>query len=331
MICVKTPLRISLFGGGTDLPEWYNSNKGKTISFSINKYCYLFLRKTDNYFPYKYRFRYHKNENLNSFSKIKHPVIKVCLNKYLPRVKGIEIIHTADLPARTGLGSSSAFTVSLIHGLKKINRQKKISKKYLWKNAINIEQNILKEEVGSQDQIAVAEGGINIINYSKKNISIKRVISNNNFDAVRDNSLLVFLGRHRSAKKIEKSKINNMYMKKEYYKRIFDIANEGQEILLSNKDVKFNDLKNLFDESWFLKKNLSKMVSNKPIDNLFSFLSKKYGSFGKVLGAGGGGFALIISKDKNKKKKIKEYFDRKKIIYTNYNFDLIGSNISILS
>jgi D-glycero-alpha-D-manno-heptose-7-phosphate kinase len=325
MILIKTPLRISLFGGGTDFPHWYESHQGKTISFSINKYCYLILREMDRYLPHKFRLRYYKNENKNNINDIQHPVIREALKKFLPSTKGIEIIHTADLPARTGLGSSSAFTVSLIHGLMKINRSKNISKKSLWNEAINLEQNILREFVGSQDQIIVSEGGINIINYSKKRILISKIKKNKNFEIIKNNSFLLFLGRHRSSQKIEESKINSIKINNMKYKKIFEITSEAQKILLSKKKMNQDNLKLLFEESWRIKKSLSKLVSNSKIDYLFNYLNKKYGAYGKILGAGGGGFALIISENKKIKSQIMKDLIMKKNICLNYDFDFNGS------
>ena len=169
MIITKTPYRVSFFGGGTDLSSWLdNENKGLILSTSINRYCYITLRNLPKIFDYNYRLRYYKNEETNHIKNIKHNSIRACLDIQNFHNKSIELVHHGELPSQSGLGSSSTFTVGLLHGLTEMNKRK-ISKKSLAEKAILIEQKILKESVGIQDHIAASYGGFNIINIKKKN------------------------------------------------------------------------------------------------------------------------------------------------------------------
>ena len=172
MILCKTPLRVSLFGGGTDFPSWFNKHSGMTISIAIDKFCYILIRELPKTFRFKYRLRYFKTETSNNISNIKHPSIKAILKKYNFTKTNFEIYHSSDIPGLSGLGSSSAFTVSLINSIHAWNYIY-LSKKKLSEKAIYVERNLLKESVGYQDQYSSAFGGINVIKYSKKKIDVK--------------------------------------------------------------------------------------------------------------------------------------------------------------
>lgn len=166
MIITKTPYRISLFGGGTDHPTWYRENGGEVISFAVDKYCYLTTRILPPFFDHKYRIAYSKVEMTKTIEEIQHPAVRGALRKYASEMS-LEIHHDGDLPARSGVGSSSAFAVGLIHSLHLLKNQK-ISKLELAHQAIELEQIDLNENVGSQDQIACALGGINYITFGGK-------------------------------------------------------------------------------------------------------------------------------------------------------------------
>ena len=156
MIICRTPFRISFFGGGTDYPEWYKNNEGRVISTTINKYSYINCRYLPPFFDYKFRIRYFKREETQIINEIKHPSVRECLN-FLKFKKGVDIVHNADLPARSGLGSSSTFTVGLLHALYSLKNEM-VAKKKLANEAIHVEQNLIQENVGSQDQTAAAFG-----------------------------------------------------------------------------------------------------------------------------------------------------------------------------
>ena len=175
MIITKTPYRISLFGGGTDHPSWYKKHGGEVISFAIDKYCYISTRILPPFFDHKYRIAYSKVETVNDFKKILHPVVREAIRKFSPNLS-LEIHHDGDLPARSGLGSSSSFTVGMLNALNAL-QGKHISKNDLAKQAIFIEQKVLNENVGCQDQIAAAYGGFNKIEFfSENSFKVSRVI-----------------------------------------------------------------------------------------------------------------------------------------------------------
>ena len=215
MIISRTPFRISYFGGGTDFPDWYNNYGGKVISTTINKYCYVNIRTLPPFFKFRYRLRYWKTEEVNKLNQIKHPSIKETL-KFKRFFDSIELLHNADLPAQSGLGASSSFTVGLINC---INAKKGLisSKRMLASEAAKIEQDRIGEYVGSQDQYAAAFGGFNIIKFNKNKIEVKTIP--NNFDNIKileDSTVLVFTGYQRKASLVEKKKIKNISKKKKF-------------------------------------------------------------------------------------------------------------------
>lgn len=325
MLICRTPFRLSLFGGGTDFPKWYQKNSGLVLSTSINKYCYVILRVLPPFFEYKYRLRYFKNEMTPDVKKIKHKSIKAIIEKYNKNKYGLEIIHSADLPAMSGLGSSSATTVSLINLMHSLNLQK-ISKRELSLEAIHIEQNLLKENVGSQDQFACSFGGFNSINFSKTNIEVEPMLIKSEVKRkLMENITLFFTGYPRKADFIEKNKFKNMNMNAAYYKEIHEIAVEAQNILYNPKKNFLNDIGKLMRENWKLKKSLSNLVSNNKIDEVYNYGIKNGAIAGKLTGAGGGGFMLFLSSNLKDKKKLQSKLQNYKIVDVNY--DETGSQI----
>ncbi len=301
MLICRTPFRISLLGGGTDFPEWYEKNNGITISFTFDKYCYVTLRKLSPLFNFKYRLRYFKNEFPKKINSIKHPCIKAVLEKYDKTNDPLEIIHSSDIPGLSGLGSSSAFTVSLINLILKHNN-KIVSKKKLGNISFNLEKKILKENIGAQDSLACANGGFNIISYTKKNILIKNLNDSLNTNSIINNSLLVYTGQQRKSDDIEEDKIKNIKNKKILYQNLVELAVEGKKILQSSSDKFLIDFAYLLKENWENKKNLSKKVTNNKIDELYNFGLKNGAIAGKLLGAGGGGFMFFLCKSHHDQK-----------------------------
>ncbi len=321
MIITRTPFRISFFGGGTDFPEWYNRSRGKVISTSINKYCYISTRVLPPYFKYNYRLRYFKDEHISNIEKISHPAIRETL-KYLNYKKGLEVVHNADLPALSGLGASSSFTVGFLNSMMALNKRL-ISKKSLGIQAIKIEQELIKESVGSQDQIAAAFGGFNIINFNKNYIEINPVNKISNIKKLEKSVFLIFTGFQRSAQKIEKKKIKKIQKKEYYYNELLKIADQAEKVIYnSNKIVK--DYATLLRESWYLKKKLDPSVTNAKINRIYDLGIKNGAYAGKILGAGGGGFMLFLI-DGNKRNYFNKLF--KKYVIAPISFDKLGTQI----
>ncbi len=325
MIICRTPLRISLFGGGTDFKEWFEDNGGMAISTAINQYCYSTLRNLPNIHPFKYRLRYFKNEFTQSISGIKHKSIKAVLKEYAKKKDCLEIIHSADLPALSGMGSSSAFTVTLIN-LIYANYNKTISKGDLAKRAVFIERDVLKENVGYQDQYATAFGGFNIINFNKDKIIVNPIntssVSTRN---LLDNMVLYYSGYQRQADKIEKQKIKKMRKNLNYYKSIQELTLEAKKIIFSKKNDVNQELGKLMNESWKMKKKLSGLVSNNKINDLIYYGLRNGASGAKLLGAGGGGFILYLTLNKKDKNKLIRKLSAFKIV--NFEVDNKGSQI----
>ena len=325
MITCKTPLRISLFGGGTDFPAWFNKIHGTTLSFTINKYCYLSLRTLPNLFPFKYRLRYFINETSTNIEKIKHPSIKAVLKKYHNSKNGLEIVHSSDIPGLSGLGSSSAFTISMINLIHKYNNIR-LTKEQLVKKSIEIEHDILRESSGYQDQYACTYGGFNLIKYKKNKVEVNKLkINKYNLNNLISNSILVYSAIQRKSEKIEKDKIKNLVKNKKNLLNILQISNEAKKVLETKTNFQISSIANLLNEGWKCKKELSKYVSNSKIDQLYEFGLKNGAIGGKLLGAGGGGYILFLSKDKENQKKLINSLNKK--VYFKFNIDHNGTQI----
>lgn len=329
MIFVKTPFRISFLGGGTDHPIWFHKNPGLVISTAINKYCYIIGDKTDNHNPdYRFFFQYLINEKTNSIKEIKHKVIREALSRLYKDEpsKLLKIIHTSDLPSKSGIGSSSSFSVSLIHLILKL-QNKNLNKKSLIKKTIDFEYKHLKEFVGYQDQIAAVYGGFNIINFNEKKFRIKKLNSSkflSNF--IKNQSLLIHSGIYRFADQIEKSKFNNLKINSDLLKSIYEIAYSGKKILNKSVEEFVKELPYLMNESWKLKKKLGKNVSNPIIDNIMDYCLKNGATTGKLLGAGGGGFLFFLFRNQKQRNYVAKIFKRKKFfVVDNLETDNSGS------
>ena len=321
MIISKTPYRISFFGGGTDFSDYYNNHDGCVIGSTIDKYCYISLRKLPPFFKNKHRIVWSKIQLPNTINQIRHPSIKGILN-YFKMKEGIEIHHIGDLPAFSGIGSSSSFSVGLINALLTL-RDKKLGKKKLGKLSLYIEHNILKEYVGSQDQIWASHGGMNIINFNKKEIRLNKIkITEERKKKLSSNLILFFTGKSRFSGKIEQKKISkidkNLKTLDEMKKYVFFC----KKILEENSSLfEFGDLLN---EYWNLKKKLSNNISNTQIDEIYKEAMISGARGGKIIGAGGGGFILFYAKPEIQKKLIRKF---SKLIPVNFNFSEEGSKI----
>ncbi len=327
MIISRTPFRISFFGGGTDYPIWYEEHGGCVINATINKYCFITARYLPPFFKYKHRIRYYEHEETQTLDEIKHPSVRECA-KYLKINKGIEIVHNADLPAQSGLGSSSTFTVGMLNALHTLQNYMP-TKRELALDAIHIEQNIIGESVGSQDQTAAAFGGINKITFNgTKNIDVESIIiSNERRMELQDNLMLIFTGFARSASKIAKIQIEVTHEKGKELTMMKEICDEGLKRLTDSKQSldKFGELLN---DQWKIKRDLTDKITNKEIDSIYKAGMDAGALGGKLLGAGGGGFMLFYV-PKYKQENVKLVLKKKLIVPIR--FEYTGSKIIYIS
>lgn len=325
MIISKTPHRISFFGGGTDYPAYYLKHGGKVLGVAIDKYCYLSVRKLPPFFDFKHRIVYSKIENVKDINEVLHPSVRETL-KYLKVPYGISIHHDGDIPARSGMGSSSAFTIGLLNTMYALEG-KRVSKDELAQKAIHIEQNLIKENVGSQDQTFAAHGGLNLINFlTNGEIVVEPIIMKPerlaNFER---KFMLYFTGFSRIASEVAGDKIKNIPKNEDNLFQMKDMVNEAYKILVSSRrDLR--EFGELLNETWKLKKTLSDKVTTPGIDEIYEIAIKNGAIGGKLCGAGGGGFMVFYVEPKSQskvKKALRNY------LYVPFNFDFDGSKIIV--
>lgn len=300
MIICRTPFRISFFGGGTDYPAWYLKHGGSTLCTSIDKYCYITCRTLPPFFEHRLRVLYSKIEECQSVEEVQHPAVRETL-RFLKIDSGLEIHHDGDLPARSGMGSSSSFTVCLLHTLY-AHQGIMPSKKQLALESINIEQNMIKETVGSQDPVCAAYGGLNQIIFSMNGeIDIRPLtLSIPRMEELDSHLMLFYSGIKRTASDVAKSYVDDIESKAELLGEIQKMVEEGVAILKSNSCIcKFGEL---LHKGWMLKKSLSSEVSNNAVDEFYQRALASGAIGGKVLGAGGGGFLLFFVSPSAQKK-----------------------------
>lgn len=322
MVISRTPFRISFFGGGTDYPAWCNQNRGAVLATTINKYCYISCRYLPPFFEHKSRIIYSKMEQVKRISEIQHPAVRACL-KFMKIKEGIEIHHDGDLPARTGLGSSSSFTVGLLNAFYALQGVM-VSKMELAQKAILIEQEMLKENVGSQDQISAAFGGFNIIEFKgEKKFEVKPVtINGKRLRQLQDHLMLFFTGLSRSASEIAGEQIKMIPRRKNELKMMYDMVWKSLDILRGNQDV--SEFGKLLHANWQLKRRLTDKISTEKIDNIYTTAIRAGALGGKLLGAGGGGFILFFARPKVQPR-IKSSL--KRLLYVPFRFENGGSQI----
>lgn len=304
MIITKTPYRISFFGGGSDYPSWYNKFGGSVLSTTINKYIYISCRELPPFFDHKYRIVWSKIENVKKINEIQHLTVRKLI-KYNKIKSGLEIHYDGDLPARSGMGSSSSFSVGLMRALN-YYKGRDLRGINLALKTIFFEQKIMKETVGSQDQVAASVGGFNKINFLKNNKILTKKIVNNNLKRLNSNLLLLYTGIQRNAETIAENYVYKLSNKKEKnIRKIISNVELGEKMIKSGN---IDDFGKLLNDAWIEKKELSNSITNHKIDELYQTSIRNGALGGKLLGAGGGGFLLIyMNKGKQKKflKKIK--------------------------
>lgn len=322
MIISRTPFRISFFGGGTDYPAWYRKHGGAVLATTIDKYCYITCRRLPPFFEHRYCIIYSKMEYCQTLEEIAHPAVREVV-RFLNYDRGLEIHHDGDLPARSGMGSSSAFTVGLLHALYALKGQM-VSKRQLAVESIHIEQEILKETVGSQDQALAAYGGLNHIAFLPNgDISVRPVtISPERVRELNSHLMLFYSGIKRTASNIADSYVGNIEDKKRQLRIMKDLVDEGINILSSNQDIcGFGELMN---EAWQFKRSLSSKVSNPQVDDLYEMSISAGALGGKLTGAGGGGFFLLFVPP-SKQQTVKERLN--KLIHVPFKFEFSGTQI----
>lgn len=324
MIISKTPLRISFFGGGTDYPDYFKKHGGAVLSTSIDKYVYITVNQLSLISEYKYKATYSKVEHCQNINELIHPSIRECL-RFLEIHDGIEVHAISDLPAKTGLGSSSTFTVGLLNALYAYKNQVIPSIK-LAQEAIFVEQKLIGEKVGVQDQSAAAVGGLNYFEFKQDgSITYKPlIISQGRKQEFKNHMLLFYTGVQRFAEDVLKEQIDKTKSGEasKDLSHIRKMVDDGFEILTSGRNlIEFGEL---LHQAWTSKKNLSASISNNYLDEMYDLAIKAGASGGKLLGAGGGGFFLFFSSPE-KHKKIRLALQKYKEI--NFNFDNDGSKI----
>jgi D-glycero-alpha-D-manno-heptose-7-phosphate kinase len=322
MIISRTPFRISFFGGGTDYPAWYRKHGGAVLATAIDKYCYLSCRYLPPFFEHRIRLVYSKIENCQSIEEIVHPSAREVL-RFLKLERGLEIHHDGDLPARSGMGSSSAFTVGLLNALYALKGQMP-SKHQLAVESIYIEQESLKETVGSQDQVLAAYGGFNHISFHETGeISVRPMtIDPERLKELNAHLMLFYTGVKRTASNVADSYVGDIENKKRQLRIMKDLLEEGISILGSGQDI--TAFGELLHEAWQAKRSLSQMVSNSHVDHVYEEALAAGAIGGKLTGAGGGGFLLLFVPP-SKSRTVRERLN--KLIYVPFKFDFSGSQI----
>jgi D-glycero-alpha-D-manno-heptose-7-phosphate kinase len=321
MIISRTPFRVSFFGGGTDYPQWYNDHKGAVLATTINKYCYITCRYLPPFFEHKSRIIYSKMEHVHTINEIDHPSVRECM-RFLKVKEGIEIHHDGDLPARTWLVSSSSFTVGLLNSLYALKGEM-VSHERLAKEAIHVEQKMCKENVGCQDQVMAAYGGLNLVEFGGSNhLLVKRFpMTEQKLNDLQSHLMLYFTGFSRLASQIAEHQVKNIPKKQKELKDMYQMVQHACDLLNKNKLSQFGKL---LHESWMIKRTLSDKVSTPHIDEIYNSARKAGALGGKLLGAGGGGFVLLFVPP-HKQPKVKEKL--KKLLLVPFKFENSGSQI----
>ncbi len=322
MIISRTPFRISFFGGGTDYPAWYRAHGGTVLATTINKYCYISCRYLPPFFEHKIRIVYSKIENCQDVGEINHPAVREVL-RYLKIDRGVEIHHDGDLPARSGMGSSSAFTVGLLHALYALRGQIP-SVHQLTKGSIYVEQDLLKEAVGCQDQVLAAYGGFNhVVFHQNGDISVRPMtLSPERVSELNSHLMLFFTGVNRTASDIAQSYSQNLETKDKAMRAMCEMVRQGIAILNDGEDLE--RFGNLLHEGWLVKRSLSAEISNDDIEQLYQEARAAGAIGGKLLGAGGGGFMLLFVRPPDQER-VRERL--RHLIYVPFRFEFSGSRV----
>ena len=322
MIITRTPFRVSMFGGGTDYPGWYREHGGAVLSTTIDKYCYISARHLPPFFEHRFRVVYSQIESANTIEEIEHPSVRATLN-FMNLNRGIEIHHDGDLPARSGMGSSSSFTVGLLNALHALNGHM-ATKEQLANESIQVEQDILKETVGSQDQVNAAYGGFNHITFHQSGeISVRPVIvPSDRLEELTSHLMLFYTGIKRTADKVAGSYVPSLEKKRRQLRILRDMVEEALSVLCGHGPIK--EYGELLHEGWLAKQAISEKISNDAISELYNAARDSGAIGGKITGAGGGGFMLLFVPPQFQPA-VREKLNR--LIHVPFNFETAGSQV----
>lgn len=326
MIITRTPFRVSFFGGGTDYTDWFREHGGAVLATSIDKYCYLTVRHLPPFFEHRHRIVWSRVELTRSVEEIQHPAVRAILAEMNGHgdEHGYEIHHDGDLPARAGLGSSSSFAVGLIHAMHALNGRM-VTKQELAREAIRIEQEVLRENVGCQDQVTTAHGGFNRVEFRRNGeIDINPIIlPRERLDRLQNSMLLVFTGVARFASDVAAKQIENLKVRTNELTAMRDLVDEACRILARDDDP-VETFGRLLHESWKLKRGLASGVSTDKVDEIYdaALAGGAYG--GKLLGAGGGGFMLFVVPE-DRKASVRDRL--KGLVDVRFRFETGGSKV----
>lgn len=326
MIISRTPVRISFFGGGTDYPDFYKNYRGAVLGTTINKYIYVSVNTLSEFFDHRIRLGYSKTELVKTIDQIEHPSVRECLR--FMKIDGFLDVHIfSDLPAMTGTGSSSAFTVGFLNALYAL-QGRKIPKHTMAMEACHVEQELIRENVGSQDQFHASHGGFNVIEFFPSHIQVRPLIITRSKTEMFENHLMIFYtGLTRHASEVVKEQIEKTQSRSndEYLKLMLEMVYEAERIITSSPENEMmKEIGSLLDESWNLKKKLSSKITNSLIDEAYQ-LAKTQGAYGgKLCGAGSGGFlALLVPPEKQPQ--VREAL--KNLLEVKFRFENEGSTI----
>lgn len=321
MIITKTPFRMSFFGGGTDMPSFFNEHGGAVISSTFDKYCYVNVRHMPPFHPYISELVHNRFERVNDLDEIEHPLIRECMK--LHEIHEIRLTYEGDLPARTGLGTSSTFAVGMLNAFCAL-KGRMMSHRQLAEEAIKVERDILHEKGGWQDQIAAAYGGLNRIDFKDGDFSVHPVIiSPERKSELNENLLLFYTGIQRFSSEIQANTFANTSDKTQQLLDMLQLVDEAEKILC-NKNTSLNEFGKLLDTTWRLKRGTGSKVSNGSIDELYDVAIKSGALGGKLLGAGGGGFLLFYCEKEKQPTLIKAL---EKLMIVPFNFESGGAQV----
>lgn len=320
MIITQTPFRMSFFGGGTDFPEFYKQHGGAVISSTFDKYCYVNVRHLPRFFEYSTELSYSRIERVTSTREIIHPAVREAM-EYLD-MHEIRLTYEADLPARSGLGTSSSFAVGMLNAFYAL-KGKYADKKKLADDAIYLERDLCKEAGGVQDQIAASFGGFNRINFDSNGYTVNPVIiSPERKEQLNRNLMLFFTGFSRFSSDIQVSTMNAMEDKQKQLIEMLDLVGEAEKVLTSKGDL--NEFGRLLDHTWKLKRGITSQISTDSIDGLYHKAIESGAIGGKLLGAGGGGF-LLFYVEEDKKDSLRKALDD--LLYVPFAFENTGTRV----